>query len=153
MICTLKSASWQAGEQLCCQGAGSLGGHCWTACTASKESQQFPGLCQQQHRSREVMNCLCYAHVGPQLQGCVQVWCARKDDEQVQQRVIRTAGGCSPWEERLRKPCLFSCSSRDFRDLQQQPGYARRRLWGLFTVLHAGMTAGISCKDRSSEQI
>lgn len=27
MICTLKSASWQAGEQLCCQGPGSLGGH------------------------------------------------------------------------------------------------------------------------------
>lgn len=87
MICTLKCASWQAGERLCCQGPASLGGHCSTAYAASRESQQFPGLWQQQqqqqqHRSGEVMKCLCYAHVGPRVQGCVQVWPARKDDDE-----------------------------------------------------------------------
>lgn len=131
---------------------------CWTACAASEESQQFPGLCQQQqHRSREVMYCLCYAHVGPQLQGCVQVWSARKDDERVQQRVIRMVGGCLSWEEKLRKLCLFSWRSRDFRrPLQQQPVYTLRRLWErafLFTVLHAGMTMGTSGNNGSSEQV
>lgn len=123
---------------------------CLTACPGSKASQQHPG----QHpvssstdgRARQVIICLCYAHVRPHLQYCVQFWVARKD-VRVQQRATKMVGGCLSCEEKLRELGLFSWRRGGFRGPSSSlpapiGGYGREAR--LFTVLHTGTTVSVA---------
>lgn len=140
---------------LCCQGPGSLGGHSDSMfCQQGKPAISWAvSAAAAQIKGSDELLLLCIYWTTST--GLCPGLSARKDEELVQQRVIRMVGGCLSWEERLRKLCLFSWRSRDFRR-NLQSVYTFRRLWErawLFTVLHAGMAVGISWNNRSSERI
>lgn len=157
MICTLKCAFWQAGEQLGCQGPGSLGGHSLQQCVLpARKANNFLG---------------CVSSSSSTDQGKWWTASAMHMLDHIYRAVSRFglpgkmmsefSTGSSGWLGAARPGRRgwgsWACSAGEagtWGAPLQQPVYTFRRLWErawLFTMLLAGRTMGISWNKRSSD--